>query len=345
MEKGTVSRLAKDNKPFGWIRRSNGSELFFHFSKYPGTPKVGDEVEYEVFTDATKPAGKHESATNTRVVAKTSVNPAPAIPTMLVPQKAVEPLEANVEVLVNDKHISTPEEFQLDVIIRVTDFQDKPIRGASVQLTCEGVPTSLPAPNPNTNGQGEAHFRIWFQRTENPDGSPGPELEITTLVLAATVTAFGKSLVVTEMFPRGTFYQLVSSTPSLAQPVSSPAASPSQPTPEPSVFAEPLGFSNDAYNYRIKTLADKDNKASGKAAEIVADTGGLDAEVSYAHQSGVNFQAATGGEFTSNNNGQVFVRVKLLGSNRQRGNIRFVIKGTNALTQDLFVKTPLSVAP
>jgi cold shock CspA family protein len=70
-EQGTIVKLIGD-KPFGFIRRPDGSELFFHFSRYPkgDKPVVGDELEYEAQQDPVKPAGKQDFAANITVTKK-----------------------------------------------------------------------------------------------------------------------------------------------------------------------------------------------------------------------------------------------------------------------------------
>lgn len=273
-EQGTVVKLI-GNKPFGFIRRPDGSELFFHFSKYPSgqKPAQGDELEYEVQTDSSKPAGKQDFAAAIVVAKKVSVSsPSPKAAAQTTVSASTGPLDVIVNIMYDIQELkSTTEVFELPVVAQVIDPSGKPVRGAYVVLWANGSKFEAPdGPGYYTNQYGQVDYPVAFDRTiDSSTGQPGPELNITRLLLVVKVTFGGKELVINEAIPRS--QKMAIATP-LPTPKAS-ASSRSQPDPEPDRFdvsVVPFPDRNGLFRLTVSTFAG-DRKAKGKFTVNSAD--------------------------------------------------------------------------
>lgn len=128
-------------KGFGFIQRPDGSSLFFHFSKFPKgqTPAVGDELEYEVGTDAAKPAGKQNFADRLKLVkkgsgtapAKTKTSSQPAAPPVNSPEGDLDgEIQFGVPV---EQAASDGSKYDEVPVMVVAKYKGKPTKGVSVE--------------------------------------------------------------------------------------------------------------------------------------------------------------------------------------------------------------------
>jgi hypothetical protein len=318
---GTVRLIP--NKPFGFIKTLIG-DIFFHKNDYPKgqTAADGDSVECEMEDVGKGPAVKKSTL---KVLANAaSGSPAP-VPTNVV----------SSAVLVNLPQSKLDGQFAFDDPVE----KDAPGGGKYDEL--------LVAVVAKHNGQPAkgviVECRLW-------DNSLGPVLKVVTpengiVFFAASVAKDAVRPYFEATLTYGRETKVVSAYwgPTVPQPAKPPA--PPQPTPPTAqmIKAVSMGFQNGAYCYRITTSTGADEKAPGIAATVVVDSA-LNLKVGFAHSIGVGFILAPAGELATNLDGLAIVRVELVGTQRQKGNIRFVVKGTTVSTGDLFVKTPLSVA-
>lgn len=271
-EQGTIIKLIGTN-PYGFIRRLDGSELFFHFSKYPRgqQPAEGDMLEYEVVTDPSKPGGKQNFADKITIVSKANTAPSASPTSNTTSRKSANgPLNVNVKFMFSQPE-ATDDEFSLLLNVVVTDIQNKPLQFAQVNVSTQYGEV---AQNPYTRGDGEATLRVILLRPYDDAGTPlAPPLNIKNLFFTATIEHGGKSLIVTEAWPRKEMKeQAPPPAPTPAAPPASaslpaPTSTP-QPDPEPDrLEVTAAGFPNAARLFEMNvTSFAADRKVAGKFA-------------------------------------------------------------------------------
>lgn len=213
-EQGKVHRLIPGQQ-FGFIRRPDGTEIWFHYERYPDkSPQEGDEVTYEVGERLNKGVKKLFADSITIVTKATTSStpsgtppaalpaptpssaPAPAAPTP--PPPPAEPLDYDVEFLIGTPRASKSR-FEQDIIVVVTN-NGQPVKGVHcVMVSSFGKHEQ----EPYTRTDGQAAFTEILVRPQDEHGNPlgQPLTTIRHITFTVTLEHKGRTLTVSEIWP------------------------------------------------------------------------------------------------------------------------------------------------
>jgi cold shock CspA family protein len=286
MSKGTVT-FWNAERNFGKIESDDHKGKKFHFHRAdlrgPERDKIGQgsEVEFEVIDPEPQQGPR---AKEVKVVTEGKKD-----------KVAVKGHEASLHF---GEAIRSDQLFELEVVVRVSDLEGKPIYGAKVRLNCGSQPVTHPAEVQTTRKNGTARFLLQYAKTA--DWSPE---SVRRLTFAATVKVGDTEETFGDVWPQADI-----PLPSADEPKGSPAK------------AEVVRLKSDAHSpinapYRAVIPVEALNE-KGKAAEITLKAKvikGKKLKFLNANDSSVLAQDAMSCEFTTGPDGKFRLGVNFSG--------------------------------